>query len=90
MLGTLTLITGRDMRGDRLLPDWLEQGAEPSLRDAEDDVPASAPAPTALGNYATPRAMAAAAASGPVVLTPVTSGGPSPVGACRRRERGRI
>lgn len=85
MLGTLTLITGRDMRGDRLLPDWLEQGAEPSLRDAEDDVPASAPAPTALGNYATPRAMAAAAASGPVVLTPVTSGGPSPVGSVPKK-----
>ncbi|KZT07833.1 uncharacterized protein LAESUDRAFT_757979 [Laetiporus sulphureus 93-53] len=36
--GTLGSITGKEsMEGH--LPDWLEEGTEPSLRDSEDDVP---------------------------------------------------
>ena len=32
-------ITGKDMRGDCILPFWLEQGIESSLRDTEEDTP---------------------------------------------------
>ena len=38
-LGSLGVITGRDMRGDRLLPYWLEQGVQSALRDADEEIP---------------------------------------------------
>jgi AP-3 complex subunit beta len=44
MLGSLGVITGKDMRGDNFLPDWLEEGTEPSLRDTHDDNPPPAQA----------------------------------------------
>jgi AP-3 complex subunit beta len=69
-------VTGRGTLGDRILPDWLEQGTESSLRDSPDDAPRSA-VPTALGS-ATPRAISARAS--PVVLTPA-GGSPAPGGA---------
>lgn len=38
MLGSLDVITGKPMHGDRILPVWLENGVESSLRDTEDDI----------------------------------------------------
>jgi AP-3 complex subunit beta len=77
LLGSLSVVTGREMLGDRILPDWLEQGTESSLRDSPDDAPRLA-VPTALGS-ATPRAISARAS--PVVLTPA---GGSPVPSTAR------
>jgi AP-3 complex subunit beta len=54
------------MHGDRILPDWLEQGAEPSLRNSPDDAPKRA-VPTSFGS-STPRSIVSHATS--VVLTP--------------------
>jgi hypothetical protein len=76
VLGTLSLITGRPMRMDTLLPDWLENGVESSLRDTEEETaPALAPQPIMAGqrNKGT---------ASPIVLTP--SGEPSPVGSQTR------
>jgi AP-3 complex subunit beta len=74
MLGTLSLVTGRPMQMDTVLPDWLENGVESSLRDTEEE---AAPAPLA------PQPIAGAQLNKgvvmPVVLTP--SGGSSPVGS---------
>ncbi|KAI0048976.1 hypothetical protein FA95DRAFT_973714 [Auriscalpium vulgare] len=81
LLGTLTLLTGHDMRGDRILPDWLEQGVMSSLRDTEDDTPAPHTVPAAIAHYARAGAAASGAASPIVVLTPAGSSGPSPAGS---------
>ncbi|KAA1467419.1 hypothetical protein DENSPDRAFT_862985 [Dentipellis sp. KUC8613] len=86
LLGTLTLVTGHEMHGDRMLPDWLEQGIEPALRDSEEDAapPVHAPVPTAIGHTA--RGVGAAAAQTPVVLTPAGSSGVgSPVGSVPKK-----
>jgi AP-3 complex subunit beta len=63
------------MRMDTLLPDWLENGVESSLRDTEETAPALAPQPI----LAVQRNKGIAS---PVVLTP--SGGSSPVGSQTR------
>ncbi|KAI0806028.1 adaptin N terminal region-domain-containing protein [Irpex lacteus] len=76
LLGSLGAITGKDMAGDVFLPDWLEQGVEPSLRDTEDDAP-----PTSV-----PRSIASSNRATPVVLTP---SGPSPAGSFSRTETGK-
>ena len=43
LVGSLSRVTGQM---DDLLPDWLENGVESSLRDSEDDVQAVAVAVT--------------------------------------------
>ena len=96
-LGTLGLVLGRDVSNGRMLPDWLEHGVESSLRVSPDDhAPATPAAVTAIGHvFATPgpsttsRAVGAVVGGGGsgghstpmVVLTPVGSDGPSPVGS---------
>ncbi|KAI0029762.1 adaptin N terminal region-domain-containing protein [Vararia minispora EC-137] len=69
LFGTTTLVTGREMRSERLLPDWLEAGVDPALRDAPDDAQPQTQAPTAFGNVAPPATRAAGRAV-PVVLQP--------------------
>ncbi|KAF8240686.1 hypothetical protein L208DRAFT_1231334 [Tricholoma matsutake] len=72
MLGTLSLITGRPMSMDNVLPDWHEKGVESTLRDTEEEgIPVPAPVPQPI--------MGNKAVVVPVVLTP--SGGSSPVGS---------
>lgn len=34
-LGSLSILLGKDLPGDRRLPDWLEEGTDSSLRDTE-------------------------------------------------------
>ncbi|KAJ7722558.1 adaptin N terminal region-domain-containing protein [Mycena maculata] len=72
-LGSLGMITNRPMHGDYTLPDWLERGVEPSLRDTEDDTPAPPP-PTAFSSSQFPSRPKGVAS--PVVLTPA-GGSPS-------------
>jgi AP-3 complex subunit beta len=76
MLGSLGVITGRDMRGDRHLPFWLEQGIDSSLRDTEEDIPVVSF--TALSSAQAQRVLGPSNAGSPVVLTPTE--GTSPAG----------
>lgn len=69
LLGSLALVTGKTMASDAVLPDWLEEGTESTLRDTEDDrpvsvMPAVPVAPAAKGRLA----------GTPVVLTPSPAG----------------
>jgi len=77
MLGSLSLVTGRPMNIDAILPDWLENGVEPSLRDTEEAVPPQVAVPIALSS-AQQRSKGVAS---PIILTP--SGG-SPAGSNSR------
>ncbi|EPQ54294.1 hypothetical protein GLOTRDRAFT_62844 [Gloeophyllum trabeum ATCC 11539] len=81
-IGTLSAITNRSSLSDTLLPDWLEQGTEPSLRDTEDDMP-QAPAVPHISSSA-----ARSVAASPVVLTP--TGGASPAGSMPKTGGGRF
>ena len=84
-LGTLGLVLGRDLPQARLLPDWLEHGVEPSLRDSPDDAAPPTSAVTAIGHVATASSRSGAGTGGHstpvIVLTPGGSGGPSPSGS---------
>jgi len=55
---------------DGVLPDWLENGVESTLRDSEDDTPAPI-VPTAISSAGQIRSKAVP--SPPVVLTPTVS-----------------
>jgi AP-3 complex subunit beta len=67
LLSSLSVVTGREMHGERILPDWLEQGVEPSLRESPDDAPRRA-VPTAI-SLSAPLAVDSARGT-PIVLTP--------------------
>ncbi|KAI3610576.1 ap-3 complex subunit beta-1 [Moniliophthora roreri] len=82
-IGSLGIVTGKSSWTDSVLPDWLEQGVESSLRDSPDDAPPSAPVPTALGSSTQHLGKGM---SSPVVLTPTT--GTSPVGSGLRSAKG--
>lgn len=70
-------ITGKDMRGDRILPFWLEQGIESSLRDTEEDIPVVSF--TAMSSAQAQRIGPSHVAS-PVVLTPTEGSSPATPG----------
>ncbi|KAH9945480.1 adaptin N terminal region-domain-containing protein [Epithele typhae] len=82
--GSLAAITGRWAGGDNYLPDWLEEGVDPALRESEADrLP---PAPFAAPQSAAAAVRSMSSASGrasPVVLTP---GGVSPAGSVTKQE----
>lgn len=61
-------ITGKDMRGDRILPFWLEQGIESSLRDTEEDTPIVSF--TAMPSAPAQRSIGPSQVASSVVLTP--------------------
>ena len=61
-----------------VLPDWLEQGIESSLRDSEDDVPSPASHAVTSIQSAVPRSVASSSRNTPIVLTPTV---PSPAGS---------
>jgi len=73
MIGSLGVITGRDMRGDHHLPFWLEQGIESSLRDSEEDIPVISF--TAMSSVQAQRSLGSLQIASPAVLTP-TEGTP--------------
>jgi len=74
-LGSISMLLGKELPGDRYLPDWPEEGTDSSLRDTEDDNP---PLPVYAQRSVQGVAVSSRVAS-PVVLTPV--GAPSPVGS---------
>lgn len=72
LIGSLSVVLGKPIRMDSLLPDWLEKGVEPSLRDSEDDKPI-APAVMAISSTSQrSKAMAI-----PVTLTPTSASRPN-------------
>jgi AP-3 complex subunit beta len=75
-LGSLGAITGKDMRGDRHLPFWLEQGIASPLRDTEEDIPVISF--TAMSSAQAQRLVESSHVGSPVVLTPTE--GTSPAG----------
>lgn len=70
LLGSMSLVTGKSMSLDAIMPDWLERGVESSLRDTEEEKVPPAPAPVALSS--TPQGIKG---TPPAALTP--SGGSS-------------
>lgn len=70
-------ITGKDMRGDRILPFWLEQGIKSSLRDTEEDIPVVSF--TAMSSAQAQRIGSSHIAS-PIVLTPTEGTSPATSG----------
>lgn len=73
MLGSLGVITGKDMRSDQNLPFWLEQGIESSLRDTEEDIPVVSF--NAMPSVQAQRSLGPSHIGSPVMLTP-TEGTP--------------
>ncbi|KAG6828949.1 hypothetical protein H0H87_000222 [Tephrocybe sp. NHM501043] len=71
---SLSMVTGRTMRLNGMLPDWLEHGVESSLRDVDEPVPLSV-----LVALSSSQQQQRAKGSSPVVLTPTR--GSSPVGS---------
>ena len=69
--GTLGAVTGKESLESHL-PDWLEEGTEPSLRDSEEDVPA-APVVTQIASQASAVPRSISARNTPVVLSPSES-----------------
>ncbi|KAF9264864.1 hypothetical protein L218DRAFT_979527 [Marasmius fiardii PR-910] len=75
-IGTLGIVTGKPSAEESILPDWLEQGVEPSLRDSpEDALPPPTPVPLSISSHPGK----GKGVSSPVVLTP--AGGSSPTGS---------
>ncbi|KAF8954115.1 adaptin N terminal region-domain-containing protein [Flammula alnicola] len=75
LIGSLARVTGRSMRMDGMLPDWLEKGVESSLRDS-DDAPPPPPVPTAISSAGPVRGQKGVS-SPPIVLTPTGVSRPS-------------
>ncbi|TFK40175.1 adaptin N terminal region-domain-containing protein [Crucibulum laeve] len=74
MLGSLGLVTGKPVPIDGVLPDWLENGVESSLRDSEDDALPQPVAPTALSSA---QQQYRGKSMTPVVLTPTGTSRPN-------------
>jgi AP-3 complex subunit beta len=78
LLGSLSMVSGNSTRIESSLPDWLERGVQPSLRDTVDESPPVV-APTAISSASLPHAAKGVSAAGsPIVLTPRAS---SPISA---------
>lgn len=77
-IGSLGIVTGRATLGDSTLPEWLERGIDPLLRQNEEDALPLAPPPQAISSASSTasRALGSAGVT-PIVLTP--TGGSTPV-----------
>ncbi|EIW84132.1 hypothetical protein CONPUDRAFT_99952 [Coniophora puteana RWD-64-598 SS2] len=64
LIGSLSLVTGKDMQGDEILPEWLESGIDPSLRQVEEETTIKVEAPRAISSHRPSNS-----APTPVVLT---------------------
>ncbi|KAI6024917.1 adaptin N terminal region-domain-containing protein [Pisolithus microcarpus] len=70
LIGTLSLVIGKDMHSDTFLPEWLEAGIDPALRDNKDT--STPPAPRSISSLSASRP-AGTTGTTPVVLTPSDS-----------------
>ncbi|KAI0730068.1 adaptin N terminal region-domain-containing protein [Fomitopsis betulina] len=69
--GTLSAVTGKESLESHL-PDWLEEGTEPSLRDSEEDMP-TAPVVTQISSQASAVPRPISSRTTPIVLSPSES-----------------
>ncbi|KAJ3481196.1 hypothetical protein NLI96_g7828 [Meripilus lineatus] len=83
LLGSLSAVTGKGTLDASILPDWLEQGIDSSLRDTEDDVPQPPSHTVTSIQSGVPRSIGASNRNTPIVLTPT---GSSPAGSYVRQE----
>ena len=77
-IGSLSIVTGKGTHGESVLPEWLEGGIDPLLRQNEEDALPVAPPPQAISStgLAVPKALGSASLT-PVVLTPTGSSAPA-------------
>ncbi|KAH0833137.1 adaptin N terminal region-domain-containing protein [Lanmaoa asiatica] len=77
-IGSLGIVTGKPTHGDSILPEWLEGGIDPLLRQSEEDAIPVAPPPQAISSASStaPKGLGSAGAT-PVVLTPTDSSTPA-------------
>ncbi|KAJ3565057.1 hypothetical protein NP233_g7882 [Leucocoprinus birnbaumii] len=73
LFGSLSVVLGKPMQMDSLLPDWLEKGVESTLRDSEDDKP---PGSTITAISSASIGQRAKTMASPVVLTPTSASRP--------------
>ncbi|KAL4066761.1 adaptin N terminal region-domain-containing protein [Scleroderma yunnanense] len=71
LIGSLSLVTLKDLHADCVLPEWLEAGIDPALRDSDEDASALLP-PQSIGSAGIPHPSGLAGIT-PVVLTPTSS-----------------
>lgn len=69
--GTLSAVTGKESLESHL-PDWLEEGTEPSLCDSEEDMP-TAPVVTQISSQASAVPRPISSRTTPIVLSPSES-----------------
>ncbi|KAI6037663.1 adaptin N terminal region-domain-containing protein, partial [Pisolithus marmoratus] len=71
LIGTLSLVIGKDMHANSFLPEWLEAGIDPALRENKEDMST----PPALRSIASASVSRPAGPTGitPIVLTPTNS-----------------
>ncbi|KAI6103868.1 adaptin N terminal region-domain-containing protein [Pisolithus croceorrhizus] len=70
LIGTLSLVIRKDMHSDSFLPEWLEAGIDPALRDNKDT--STPPAPRSISSLSASRPAGTTGIT-PVVLTPTNS-----------------
>ncbi|KAF8440283.1 adaptin N terminal region-domain-containing protein [Boletus edulis BED1] len=76
-IGSLSLVTGKATLGDSVLPEWLEGGIDPLLRQSEEDVLPVALPPQAISSASSTAAKTLGSAGvTPIVLTPTGSSTP--------------
>ncbi|KAG7092275.1 hypothetical protein E1B28_008637 [Marasmius oreades] len=75
-IGSLGIVTGKLLAPESILPDWLEQGVEPSLRDSpEDALPPPTPVPLSISSRPSPVVLTPAHGSSPTGSGPKSVGG---------------
>ncbi|KAG6374293.1 adaptin N terminal region-domain-containing protein [Boletus reticuloceps] len=76
-IGSLSIVTGKATLGDSVLPEWLEGGIDPLLRQSEEDVFPVALPPQAISSASSTAAKTLGSAGvTPIVLTPTGSSTP--------------
>ncbi|KAG6370469.1 adaptin N terminal region-domain-containing protein [Boletus reticuloceps] len=76
-IGSLSIVTGKATLGDSILPEWLEGGIDPLLRQSEEDVHPVALPPQAISSASSTAAKTLGSAGvTPIVLTPTGSSTP--------------
>jgi len=85
VLGSLALMLHKHLEGNRILPDWPEEGTDTSLRETEDDRPMAQYAQATVKSMTGFGSGSMAAVPTPITLTP--TGGASPAGSAPLERR---
>ncbi|KZP00657.1 hypothetical protein CALVIDRAFT_533665 [Calocera viscosa TUFC12733] len=85
VLGSLALILNKSVEGNRVLPEWPEEGTDSSLRETEEDRPMAQYAQATVKSMTGFGSGSMAAVPTPITLTP--AGGSSPAGSAPHERR---